>query len=176
MALRTTASIVVRSRSALMVAVALAVAGATAGCARSRQSYRPIFTSPATVSTPCKNCGTGATVTTDEPSMPPVTSMPSSEPSMYDSPGASTTTTSPSGSGKTRSSTVEPQAKSRLGGEPGFDETGANQPNSTTPPPPPKPMGAGPAVQGPTTSLSQPAWDADVTMADQARSESGARA
>jgi N-acetyl-anhydromuramyl-L-alanine amidase AmpD len=176
MALKTMASILVRPRSALWVGVTLVVAGATAGCARGRQSYRPVYTSPATVSTPCKNCGTGATVTTDDPGMPPVTSVPSpSEPSILDSPATSSSTTSPSGSGKTRSSTVEPQAKSRLGGEPGFDETGANQQNSTTPPPPPKPLGTGPAVQGPTTSLSPSDWDPDSALADQTASTGSKR-
>ena len=64
------------------------------------------------------------------------------------------TTTAPSrpSSGAVKSR-VEPQAKSRLG-EPPFDETSTSRDDPTTPPPPPKPLGSGPAVQGPTTLLS----------------------
>ncbi len=154
MALKTMAAIVVRPRTVLWVGATLLAAGALAGCARSRTSYRPVYTSPATVSTPCKNCGPAATVT-EESDLPPVTSVPSSEPSMLDS-----TTQTPSRSGSaTVNSKVEPKAKSRLG-EPAFDETGSAQDNNNSPPPPPKPLGAGagagagPPISGPTTLLS----------------------
>ena len=85
MALKTMAAIVVRPRGALWFGATLVAAGAMAGCGHSRTSYRPVYTSPATVSTPCKNCGSGATVTTEESDLPPVTSVVSpSEPSMFD--------------------------------------------------------------------------------------------
>ena len=42
-----------RSRAALIAAVAIA------GCGHSRTSYRPVYTLPAPVSTPCTNCGPG---------------------------------------------------------------------------------------------------------------------
>jgi N-acetyl-anhydromuramyl-L-alanine amidase AmpD len=153
MALKEMAAIVVRPRTALWVGATLITAGAISGCGHSRTSYRPVYTTPATVATPCKNCGTSAAVTTEDSGLPPVTSVPSSsEPSMLDS---TTTTTMPptrSGSGTVKSR-VEPQAKSRLG-EPPFDETSSSRDDTSTPPPPPKPLGSGPAVQGPTTLLS----------------------
>ncbi len=175
MALKTMAAILVRPRSALWVGVTLVVAGATAGCGNTRKSYRPVYTSPAMLSPPCKNCGLGATVTTEDSGLPPVVSVPSSEPSMLDSPAGSTTAPSRSGSGSVRSSTVEPPAKSRLGSEPGFDETGSDQDNRTTPPAPPKPAGSGPAVQGPTTSVSPSNWDPGFTPAEQTASTGSSR-
>lgn len=177
MALKMMAEILVRPRSALWVGVTLIAAGATAGCGHSRQSYRPVYTSPATVSTPCKNCGSAATVTTDDSDLPPVSSVASpSEPSILDSPASSTAGPSRSSSGTTRSSTVEPRPKSRLGGEPGFDETGSNRDNSTTPPPPPKPIGSGPALQGPTTSLSPSStWGLDSEATGQTASTGSKR-
>ena len=72
MALKTMAAILVRPRSALWVGVTLVVAGATAGCGNTRKSYRPVYTSPAMLSPPCKNCGSGATVTTEDSGLPPV--------------------------------------------------------------------------------------------------------
>ncbi len=150
MALKEMAAIVVRPRTALFVGAILIASGAVTGCGHSRTSYRPVYTSPATVAAPCKNCGPSAAVTTEESDLPPVTSVPSvSEPSMLDS-----TTTAPSrpSSGPVKSR-VEPKAKSRLG-EPPFDETSTSRDDTTTPPPAPKPLGSGPAVQGPTTLLS----------------------
>ena len=98
MALKTMAAIVVRPRTALWVGATLLAAGALTGCGHSRTSYRPVYTSPATVATPCKNCGPAAAVTTEESDLPPVTSVPSSsEPSMLDS--ATSSTPSRSGSG-----------------------------------------------------------------------------
>jgi N-acetylmuramoyl-L-alanine amidase len=154
MALKTMAAIAVRPRTVLWVGATLLAAGALTGCAGRRTSYRPVYTSPATVSAPCKNCGPAATVT-EESDLPPVTSVPSSEPSMLDS-----TVQPPSRSGPgTVNSRVEPKAKSRLG-EPPFDETSSSQDDKTSPPPPPKPLGAGagtgsgPPISGPTTLLS----------------------
>jgi N-acetyl-anhydromuramyl-L-alanine amidase AmpD len=150
MALKEMAAIVVRPRTALWVGATLITAGAITGCGHSRTSYRPVYTTPATVAAPCTNCGSSAAVTTEASDLPPVTSVPSSsEPSMPDS---TTTTPSRSGSGSVKSR-VEPQAKSRLG-EPPFDETSSSRDDTSTPPPPPKPLGSGPAVQGPTTLLS----------------------
>jgi N-acetyl-anhydromuramyl-L-alanine amidase AmpD len=158
MALQAMAAIVVRPRRALWVGAMLIAAGANAGCGHSRTSYRPVYTAPAAVATPCKNCGSGAAVTTEESELPPVTSVPSaSEPSMLDS---TTSTPSRSSSGSVNSR-VEPKAKSRLG-EPPFDETSSSQDDRTTPPPPPKPLGSGPAIQGPSALLSPDTpWGSD---------------
>ncbi len=59
MALKTMAAIVVRPRTVLWVGATLLAAAALTGCSGRRTSYRPVYTSPATVSTPCKNCGPG---------------------------------------------------------------------------------------------------------------------
>ena len=159
MALQTMAAIVVRPRTVLWVGATLLAAAALTGCSGRRTSYRPVYTSPATVSTPCKNCGPGGATVTEESDLPPVTTVPSSEPSMLDS-----TTPAPSRSGSGAvNSRVEPKAKSRLG-EPPFDETSSTLDDKTSPPPPPKPLGAGagagagassgPPISGPTTLLS----------------------
>jgi N-acetyl-anhydromuramyl-L-alanine amidase AmpD len=158
MALKTMAAILVRPRSALWLGAGLLAAGAVAGCGHSRTSYRPVYTTPATVATPCKNCGSAAAVTTEETDLPPVSSVAApSEPSIMDPvpPEApprrsGSSSGSGSGSGGVRSTPVDPPVKSRLG-EPSFDETGAAR--DATPPPAPKPVGSGPEVQGPTASL-----------------------
>ena len=127
MALHKLASIVVRPRRTWQIA-ALSVAALTAaGCSHNRQSYRPIYTSPAPVAAPCTNCGgSSSTVSTDEPTGGTVSSVPS----LVDHAGigyarrrhrryrrpAATTDRRPS-------STVEKPPRSRLDDEPGFDET-----------------------------------------------------
>ena len=115
-----------------------------------------MYTTPATVATPCKNCGSAAAVTTEETDLPPVSSVAApSEPSIMDpvpaeAPPRRSGSSSGAGSGGVRSTPVDPPVKSRLA-EPSFDETGAAR--DVTPPPAPKPVGSGPEVQGPTASL-----------------------
>jgi hypothetical protein len=170
MALFTLASIGVRPRVTLRIA-ALSVAALTAaGCSHNRQSYRPIFSSPAPVAAPCTNCGgTSSTVTTAEPTSSSISSVPSLvEPTVSDSPATSSPVTSRPANGSTTSSAVEKTPRSRLDDEPPFDQTVSPAPASglggtKTPPPPPKPVtsssGSGPDLQGPVATPS--AWDTD---------------
>jgi len=160
MALQKLAAIVPRPRLFGRIAMAMIAAVIAAGCGHSRQSYRPVYTTPARATTPCTNCGSGTTVTTEEPGTAPTSSVPPvSEYSSSDSPAASVNVPSRPGTGPTRSSTVETPPKSRLGEEPTFDETAvpsSGAGGSATPPPAPKPArpGPGPALQGPNASLS----------------------
>jgi hypothetical protein len=169
MALQKLAAIGVRTRRAWPVAVWMIAAVTAVGCSRGRQSYRPIFATPAPASTPCTNCGSGTTVTSEGPSTGSISSVPSlGDPVISDSPSAPVNVPARSGSGATRSSTVEPPPKSRINGEPAFDETAvpSNSGGSETPPPPPKP--AGPPLQGPTTSVSPSASARDSDELEQA--------
>src|SRR5262245_1853319 len=137
MALKKLAAILVRPRGALALGATLLAAAAANGCSHSRTSYRPVYTTPATVAAPCKNCGSGAAVTTEVSDLPPVSSVVSpSEPSILD-PAPAASAPARSSPGTVRSSPSEPRAKSRLG-EPPFDETGSSRDNPVTPPPAPK--------------------------------------
>ena len=175
MALKTMAAILVRPRSALWLGAGLLAAGAIAGCGHSRTSYRPVYTTPATVATPCKNCGPAATlITADDSYLPPASSVVSpSEPSILD-PAPPASYPARSSSGAVRSSPIDPKAKSRLG-EPAFDETGSSRDDRSTPPPAPKASSSGPDIQGPTTSLAPTInWGLDSDSQNQTAS-TGAR-
>ena len=122
MTLQQVAAFALRARrgwSAAILAVALA---AVVGCGHHRQSYRPIYATPAAAtSTPCTNCGSRATVTTDEPVSAPTSSVPVlSAPSTMNS-----TVPAPSASGSGGSSgvrsTVEPPPTAKPGPEPEYD-------------------------------------------------------
>ena len=176
MALKTLAAILVRPRGALWVGAALLAAGALSGCGHSRTSYRPVYTSPATVAAPCKNCGpAAATVTTEDSDLPPASSVVSpSEPSILD-PAPPASYPARSSSGAVRSTPVDPKAKSRLG-EPPFDETSSSRNDGVTPPPAPKASSSGPAIQGPTTSLSPSVnWGLDSDSQNQTATTSARR-
>ncbi len=165
MALLRLAAIAPRTRPSRRITLIMIAAVMLAGCARSRQSYRPVYTTPARVSAPCTNCGSGTTVTTEESGTVPSSTVPTlPDYPASDAPAASATPPAQPSAGASRSSTVESPPKSRIGGEPAFDETAvpsAPGANGTTPPPPPKPVGAGPALQGPSASLSPSTLNAD---------------
>jgi hypothetical protein len=170
MALLTLASIVVRPRWTLRIA-ALSVAALTAaGCSHNRQSYRPIYTSPAPVAAPCTNCGgSSSAVTTAEPTSSSVSSVPSLvEPPVSDLPAPSSSIQSRPSNGSSPSSAVDKAPKSRLDDEPPYDQTLSPAPTSGTggnnsPPPAPRPVSpkssSAPDLQGPSTTPS--AWDTD---------------
>jgi hypothetical protein len=155
MALQKLAAILVRARGASPLAVSIIAVVTIVGCAKNRQSYRPVYAMPAPVSTPCKNCEPGTAIIPDGPAGDAISPVPSLvEPPVTDTPAAGANGSSRPGTGATRSSTVEKPPTSRLGGEPPFDPTAvpSNSGGSDTPPSPPKPVG--PALQGPTTSVS----------------------
>jgi hypothetical protein len=171
MALLKLASVAVRSRRAWWIAAFSIAAVMTAGCANSRRSYRPVYSSPAPLAAPCINCGnSSATVTTDEPvSSGTVTSVPP----LVDTPSSSSTT-SPSRSvnGSSPGQAVDKMPKSRLDDEPGLDETlspvsPSGPRGGTSPPAPPTPVspgassGAGPALLGPNSAPAPSAWQTD---------------
>ena len=115
-----------------------------------------MYTSPASATAPCTNCGsTSAAVTTEgAASVPSSTVPPLSGPSVN-----SDVTPSPTsirgGSGSTRSSTVETPPTAQPGLDPEYDEysPAAKQRNSAKPTSPPASQGAGPSLQGPKTGL-----------------------
>jgi hypothetical protein len=184
MALHTLASIGVRPRHALMVAVFSVAAVAMVGCSHNRQSYRPIYTRSAPVAAPCTNCDSSSSaVTTAEPTTGTVVSVPS----VVDSPASeapvrSTVVPPRSGAGSSSGPAVEKAPRSRLDDEPPFDQTQLPAPTSgirgaQSPPAPPKPVspktGSGPDLQGPVSTPS--AWQTDSPAVLQAEATSRVR-
>jgi hypothetical protein len=170
MALRMLASIAVRPRPTWRIAALSVPVLMAAGCGHSRQSYRPVYTSPAPVAAPCTNCGPSAPVTTDEPANGTVSSVPPlGNPPVSDSAVGPPTRSARPSAGTSRSSTVEKPPKSRLDDEPAYDDLSPATPSGlgggSTPPAPPKPVnpssGTSPTLLGPSTSRSPSAWDSD---------------
>ncbi len=160
MALLELAALNLRPRRSWRIGIALVASLTTAGCGHSRQSYRPVYTTPAPLSRPCTNCGPGATVTTEEPGT--VTSVPSLvDPAPLPSDSSTAPLSGPrSGSGGTLNSTVEKPPQSRLEDEPSYDETklpARGQGKDSTPPPPPTPVvpKTGPNLEAPAATLLQ---------------------
>jgi N-acetyl-anhydromuramyl-L-alanine amidase AmpD len=94
------------------------------GCGHSRQSYRPIYTSPAPASTPCTNCGSSSSVTPSDGSLGPATSTPAiSTPSTIEStvPSLSPPAAPSAGAASSRGSSIEATPRASIGGEPEFD-------------------------------------------------------
>jgi len=124
MALQELVRIAVRPRCELFGALVMAVALTAVGCGHSRQSYRPVYTTPAPASSPCTNCGSSSAVTTSESNLAPVTSAP---PISESSTIESTVPTLPSAArprnGSSRASVLESTPKASIGGEPEFDDT-----------------------------------------------------
>src|SRR5204863_2494975 len=121
---------------------------------------------------PCTNCGTRATVTTDEPVGVPAASVPTlSGPSGVESTVPSQSSAVPGGSGSVRSSTVEPPPTAKPGPEPSYDEFPSatidrrNSPKpaagvkSTNP-------GPGPTLQGPNSGSSPATWNRNTPATD----------
>jgi hypothetical protein len=165
MVLQKLAAIALRPHGFRRIGMAMLAAVVAVGCSHSRQSYRPVFTTPVRAAAPCTNCGSGAAVTTEVPGTAPTSAVPSEpEYSVPDSPPASVTVPPRQGAGATRSSTVESPPKSRLGDEPAFEETGSGAAGTATPPPPPKPVGpkAGPPLQGPSAALEPTTSNRDL--------------
>jgi N-acetylmuramoyl-L-alanine amidase len=154
MALKLPAGIAVRPRLALLAAATLMAAG----CGHGRQSYRPVYTSPAVVSTPCSNCGNSSAVTPSGPD----SSVSSDVPILPGSSTADTPVTSDSARPSAGANPpADPAPKSRLSDEPSFDESPApasNPVRSTSPPPPPKPLNPAkaPTVEGPAATQAGP--------------------
>ena len=145
MALLRLAAIALRPRPSWRIALTMIAAVMLAGCGHSRQSYRPVYTTPAPVSAPCTNCGSGTTVTTEEPERPRPArshrcpSYPSSDVTrrIGDRPGSAGRRTDPQLDGGV-SAQVATRRRTRLRRNSGSAcaETG----DGTTPPPPPKPV------------------------------------
>jgi N-acetyl-anhydromuramyl-L-alanine amidase AmpD len=163
MALQNMAAHAVRPRRPWRLAVVTTAVLLAAGCGPARQSYRPIYTVPAPVSTPpCTNCGTGSAVTPVNPdgsTTSEVPVIPNSSPS--DLPAAPTNPPAKSSPGARAGTTIESVPKSRLSDEPPFDPTASPSPGgsrSTTPPPAPVPVNPsqGPGLNGPAATLLTP--------------------
>ncbi len=148
-------------RVLLLGAMVLAVTG----CSRNRQSYRPVYTSPARVSAPCVGCdsSTGSldgpsTSSSVIPRSPDDTTIESTVPSL----------SNPSTAGKSVKSAPADEAppKSRIGADPDYDAS-ASGASSRKPAVPSKSAGgsSGPALLGPETSRRAPA--AAIAHADQ---------
>jgi hypothetical protein len=124
------------------------------GCSHHKSTtYRPVYTSPASATAPCTNCGsTSSAVTTEGASGVPSTTVPSLSSPSVNSDVTPSPTSSRGGSGSVRSSTVEPPPTAQPGVDPEYDEYGpALKRNSAKPTSPPASPGAGPALLGPKT-------------------------
>jgi N-acetyl-anhydromuramyl-L-alanine amidase AmpD len=170
MALHPKAVIVVRSRRSWLVAVPMIAVSLAIGCSHNRQSYRPIYASPATAA-PCTNCGSSssapAPVTTEEPGLAPAAPAPALS-------GPSSESTVPllngsgqPGTGQSRSSTVESMPKAQIGPDPGFDEvpSATSNPRGSARPAPPSGSGSSgrtPPLQAPNSQLSPSSWNVNA--------------
>jgi N-acetylmuramoyl-L-alanine amidase len=175
MALNELAALAVRPRRSWRTGIALIASLTAVGCGHSRQSYRPVYSSPAPVSRPCTNCGPGATVTTEEPGT--VSSVPSLvDPAPSDLSPAASNGSRPS-SGGTLNSSVEKPPTSRLGDEPAFDETQMPSGSQGTPPPPPKavPPGSKPILEAPKATLMPSGLNGGAGAIDQAAATNSKR-
>ncbi len=137
---------------------------AALGCSRNRQSYRPVYTSPARTSAPCVGCDSGAgavdsgsTTSSVIPQAPDAGTIESTVPSLP-------------GSGKSVKSAPADEAppRSRIGSEPSYDPNSSS--SSRKPAAPSKSQGgtSGPALQGPEAAVRGSA--AAIARADQASS------
>ena len=151
-------------RWALCAAGLLAIAQLS-GCGHHKSTtYRPIYTSPASVTTPCTNCGSASSAVTTEPatSVPSATVPSLSAPSVDSSVTPSTSIRGSSGG--VRSSTVERPPSAEIGPDPEYDSYApALRRNTAKPTSPPATPGAGPALQGPRTGsqATSSTWNAN---------------
>ena len=175
MALQKLAAIAVRPRRHLAdCGVAMFAAVTAAGCSHSRQSYRPVYATPAPVAAPCTNCGSARRRRRSEPGIAPVSSVPSL--SEYVNVGLSSAARDVTGRGRATdraaSSTVEKPPKATARRRAGLrrnDRSPAPPGNEAAATPPPPTPNAGPAQQGPHSKarahppLPPAAWDTDST-------------
>ncbi|HZW33680.1 MAG TPA: N-acetylmuramoyl-L-alanine amidase, partial [Isosphaeraceae bacterium] len=149
MTLQHTAAFGLRARRGWSVATLTVALATVVGCSHNRQSYRPIYATPAAAaSAPCTNCGSRATVTTEEPVSAPTSSVPVlSAPSTMNSTVPAPSAPLPGASGSVNS-TVEPPPTAKPGAEPPYDEIPSptmQQRNSGKPPGSNKSSSPGPA-------------------------------
>ena len=148
-----------RLRQTCSVAALLVAAAGVTGCSHNRSSYRPVYTSPASATAPCTNCGgTRGSITTDEPVGTTTTTVPP-----LGGPSSSSDVPAPSSSlrgssGSVTSTPPEPPPSSKIGPEPEYDEipTVPAQKNSLRSPATPgaaKPSQT-PALMGPNSASS----------------------
>ena len=129
MALQEMAPIALRPHRAWLIVLAAAALLAAGGCGHRRQSLRPIYTSPSTVSAPCTNCGSASSaVVSPAPvgsSSRPLTSEPTIDEPATSGSTESTVPSLGSPTGSTRSSQrdglAEPAPKATIGSEPDLD-------------------------------------------------------
>jgi N-acetylmuramoyl-L-alanine amidase len=139
------AAVGLRPRFPWRIALAATMVLAAAGCGQRRQSYRPIFATPAAPA-PCTNCAPGTTGTTEDPGLPPASAVPVV-------PGAGGTESTvpplnaPSGAGSSSSSSSGPAdetpPRSRITDEPGLNDvspTSKSNRGGSSPPAPPRPL------------------------------------
>ncbi len=101
------------------------------GCSHHRQTtYRPVYTSPASATAPCTNCGSSSrassSVVTESEELPsssvPSLSAPSTDSAVTPSTSIQKGSGSGSGSAAVRSSPIETPPSARIGQEPEYDE------------------------------------------------------
>jgi hypothetical protein len=159
MALQELAPIALRARRAMRIAPAVAALVAAGGCHHNRQSLRPVYTAPSTVSAPCTNCGSASSAVVS-PAPIGSTSRPlSSEPTIDEpAPSGSTESTvpslgSPAGSARSsqREALPEPAPKATIGSEPDLDMLPAQsvKPRASRTPSSSSSTGGRPPLQGP---------------------------
>ena len=169
MALKEMAPTLLRPCRASLVAATALTLLAAAGCSgHRRDTLRPVYTSPSTVSAPCTNCGTGSgsVPVINGPALPAGAGASSrtlsSEPTIDEPAGASESTVpslgSPSGSNRSsqRNALPEPAPKASIGGEPELDvfPSQSVKPRSPAGSPSSSPSIKGPALNGPGASTS----------------------
>ena len=163
MALKQLALIAPRPRRAWWITASLCGVIALAGCgAHRRESLRPIYSSRATVSAPCTNCGPGGGAVVGSPAAGGGSSRALSSEPVIESPSGTTESTvpaleAPGGSARStpRSSLPEEAPKASIGEEPTLDmipsqsvKPGKSAPSSATP------SGKAPILNGPGTSAT----------------------
>src|SRR4051794_17846261 len=142
MALQEMAPIALRPERAWQIALAAAALLAADGCGHRRQSLRPIYTSPSTVSAPCTNCGSASGAVASPPPAGSTCRPLMAEPTVHDpARSGSTEPTAPglgSPTGSTRpsqrGSLPEPAPNATIGSEPDLDMLPAQtvKPRSST--------------------------------------------
>jgi hypothetical protein len=148
MALEKLATVGLRPQLVWRTALPALLALTAVGCGQHRQSYRPIFATPA-AARPCTNCPTGAGVVTEDSSVSPGGAVPvvpeadGTDSSVVPRSGISG---GGSGSDSSRGPAGEAAPKSRISDEPGFNELSpASRGNrgSSSSGSPPRPQSAG---------------------------------
>lgn len=162
MAVQYLALIALRARRAWWITASLLSVIALAGCgAHRRESLRPIYSSRATVSAPCTNCGTGGGTPVGSPAAAAGSSRVLSSEPIIESPSGTTESNVPQldssgGSARStpRSSLPEEAPRASIGDEPTLDMVPSQsvKPRKAPAPSSSSPSGKAPSLDGPAAS------------------------